>query len=147
MWVTKDWAVTPAWGALREPGSDLAAIFLRGNPGSSIGSLGVEPWDENVTAEIAVSGYPESAGRPGDRQLLHADRVRHSDETRLYYGVDTSEGQSGGPVLRGNPAEGIVVGVHGYGFEGLPEALRENQWNSGVRITDSMLVQIQNWLR
>jgi V8-like Glu-specific endopeptidase len=141
-WPSKKWAVSQAWRSTRDPGADLGAIFLSGNPGASVGSLAVRLWSEEASS-VAVAGYPLAGG--GGRQLQHRDSVHHTDPTRLYYGVDTTEGQSGGPVLLGDPAEGVVIGIHAYGFEGLPEPLRGNHWNSGVRVTASILSQLLAW--
>ncbi|MDK9708202.1 MAG: serine protease [Desulforhopalus sp.] len=103
---------------------------------------------------ISIAGYP--ADRPVGTLWRHSERLTRTGPRRLYYTVDTCPGHSGSSIwfLCPRHARRHVIGVHtsgpideaGRAFGCSPGTVFAPQgfMNSGVRITDEVLANINN---
>lgn len=125
---------------------DIAAIKLPSSLGSELGFFAASAREPaHLRAHVAhVSGYPQVPGN-GEQQFHSRQSVTAVLDRRLFYTVDTSEGQSGAPVwivdVDGGPPQ--VVGVHTYGNNETPLNLRPA--NSATLINPEILQQILDW--
>ncbi len=137
-----------AWIERQDPDFDIAAIHLDKEvfPASEVFRVGALPDEELQDYLVNVSGYPGSPG--GGTELYWAkNRVRAVTPRRIFYDVDTSGGQSGGPVyiFEDENSRPIVVGIHAYGEGGTPASINLRV-NSAPRIIPEVVEQIQRWL-
>mgnify|MGYP000889151055 CR=1 FL=1 len=122
---------------------DWAIMQLDCSVGTTVGWFGMYslPGTNRFAGTRArVQGYPMGdPSKPPGSQWRMADDIHHSTGRRLFYPIDTSGGQSGGPAFKWNrPSCGgpCVMGIHTYGtYEGQP-------YNSGTRITASVFDKI-----
>ena len=132
------------WRYKGDENLDIGAVFVAEDIGSIHGTFGVGTYPENFYRErlVNISGYP--IDYYGDAQVHHANRIKTVTKSKLYYDVDTEQGQSGSPVWvyesdeLNNP---IVIGVHAHG------AGNTDDGNSGVRITHQVFQLINGWLQ
>jgi V8-like Glu-specific endopeptidase len=126
---------------------DIGAITLEEPIGNETGffAAAARPADQLRTRLANVSGYPLSPGG-GIQQFHSRNRINALTARRLFYEVDTSEGQSGAPVwiLDVDAGEPIVVGVHTYNNDRTPPAFQPA--NSATLITPAILDQIRQWV-
>jgi V8-like Glu-specific endopeptidase len=84
---------------------------------------------------LNLSGYPHD--KPGT-QWYHANRIVSTSDSKVYYQIDTSKGQSGSPVWREHNGHRHVVAIHTTG----------QRWsNSGIRIMRYVFDNLQAWKR
>ncbi|MEO1337719.1 MAG: hypothetical protein AAFV29_18895 [Myxococcota bacterium] len=78
----------------------------------------------------------------------HANGVGYLDEHRIYYGLKSKFGQSGGPVwlYRDENDLPIVVGVHAEGVDG-DRPGPSGFFDSSTRITPDKFDAIAQWSR
>ena len=152
-------ATTDGWRLRGDLGADLGAILLdavpgQPDPGAAAGWFGVAvlPDDQLLDMMVNVSGYPADkpaahGGLPGSQQWHGRNRITGLEPERLFYEVDTTVGQSGGPAYVVDHPGGmpVVVGVHAHGVEEMggragPPA------NSAPRITAATLQLIGGWV-
>lgn len=97
-----------------------------------------------VKQRVNVSGYPATVrtSRPnGTQQFFHAKQIVSVSPLRVFYDIDTTEGQSGSPVWLQTASGPRVIGIHAYGVStASPRA------NSGPRLTQPVLSLIEEWL-
>lgn len=135
------------WIDSADPNFDIGAISLDTSLGNQVGffSAAARPASQLQTRLAHISGYPENPGS-GVEQFHHRNRITSIASQRLFYDVDTSEGQSGAPVwvldVDGGPP--IVVGVHTYGNEKTPPDLQPA--NSATLVNPAILAQIKAWI-
>lgn len=136
------------WISDQDPDFDIAAIHLDKpllDDTGSVFRVGAFTDEELVEHMINVSGYP---GSPGAGQELYwaKNRIRAVTPRRIFYDVDTSGGQSGGPafIFRDGETQPIVVGIHAYGFGGTPASMNMRV-NSAPRIIPAIVDQIEKW--
>lgn len=136
------------WISAQDPDFDIAAIHLDApllEDPDSVFRVGAFTDDELVAYLVNVGGYP---GTPGGGQELYwaKNRVRAVTPRRIFYDVDTSGGQSGGPVFifRDGETQPIVVGIHAYGVGGTPASMNMRV-NSAPRIIPAVVEQIEKW--
>lgn len=136
------------WISAQDPDFDIAAIHLDApfdiGP-DSVFRVGAFTDDELVGYLVNVGGYPATPG--GGRELYWAkNRIRAVTPQRIFYDVDTSGGQSGGPafIFREGETQPIVVGIHAYGFGGTPASMNMRV-NSAPRIIPAVVEQIEKW--
>ena len=137
----------PRWRDSGDIEFDIAAMKLPSSVGNELGFFAAavrQPAD--LRAHLAhISGYPQVPGN-GLQQFHHRQSVTEVLSRRLFYTVDTSEGQSGAPVwivdVDGGPP--LVVGVHAHGNEDTPLNLRPA--NSATLVNPEILQQIQAWV-
>ncbi|WP_165190244.1 trypsin-like serine peptidase [Caulobacter soli] len=135
----------PTWLQGRERAHDIGAIHLDDPVGERVGWMKYDALDPAALARTTavVSGYPEYAGSY-EHLLVAKGAVRTSLDGRLYYEIDTTDGQSGGPVWIGDVAAPTVVAVHGYEADATPPAVGPGV-NSGALLTPDHLRLIQTW--
>ena len=133
------------WLRTRDRAHDIGCIHLDDPVGDRVGWMKYDAVDPAalVRAAAVVSGYPEYAGSY-EHLLVAKGPVRTSLDGRLYYEIDTTDGQSGGPVWIGDVAAPTVVAVHGYEADATPAAIGPGV-NSGALLTPDHLRLIQTW--
>jgi glutamyl endopeptidase len=136
------------WQQNQDPDFDMAALHLD-QPlfGEGEGfQVGAFPDGELKGFMVNVSGYPGTPGN-GEEQWWAKNRIREVTPRRIFYDVDTSGGQSGGPayIFHDENAPPIVVGIHAYGVGGTPATI-PMQVNSAPRIIPEVVEQIQAWI-
>jgi len=133
------------WLATRDRAHDLGCLHLDDPVGERVGWLkydAVDPADLTRTTAV-VSGYPEFAGSY-EHLLVAKGAVRTALAGRLYYEIDTTDGQSGGPVWIGDVNAPTVVAVHAYEADATPAQVGPGV-NSGALLTPDHLRLIQTW--
>ena len=133
------------WLQSRDRAHDIGCIHLDDPVGERVGWMKYDAVDPAALtrATAVVSGYPEYAGSY-EHLLVAKGPVRTSLDGRLYYEIDTTDGQSGGPVWIGDVAAPTVVAVHGYEADATPAAVGPGV-NSGALLTPDHLRLIQTW--
>ncbi|CAO4147002.1 Extracellular metalloprotease [Methylorubrum aminovorans] len=136
------------WIEKQDADFDVAAIHLDAAPfaGSDVFRVGALPDAELMDYMVNISGFPAS---PGDGTELYwaKNRIRAVTPRRIFYDVDTSGGQSGGPayIYPDENSHPIVVGIHAYGEGGTPASMGLRV-NSAPRIIPEVVEQIEAWL-
>lgn len=116
--------------------------------GERIGYFGLRSYDADEAellrmAIVNNAGYPHDAAKPYGSLWFNAGRVHRddgtSDERFLEYMVDTTGGESGGPVFLfdSTSQQRYVVAIHTTG----------NFINRGVRITEEVYETIVAWAK
>jgi glutamyl endopeptidase len=144
----KHFSSVDAWIERQDADYDVAAIHLDQDvfPAEEVFRVGALPDAELQDYLVNVSGYPASPG--GGTELYWAkNRIRAVTPRRIFYDVDTSGGQSGGPayIYPDENSRPIVVGIHAYGEGGTPASMNLRV-NSAPRIIPEVATQIQAWL-
>ncbi|WP_406854407.1 trypsin-like peptidase domain-containing protein [Alsobacter sp. KACC 23698] len=146
--VSTRFSTVDRWLSDQDPDFDIAAIHLDEpmlTDPSAVFRVGALTDEELVDYMINVSGYP---GTPGGGQELYwaKNRIRAVTPRRIFYDVDTSGGQSGGPayIFREGEIQPIVVGIHAYGLGGTPASMNMRV-NSAPRIIPAVVDQIEHW--
>jgi V8-like Glu-specific endopeptidase len=127
-----------AWTVDANPEADYALITLDRNIGNTVGWFGYGNWSnlEGVTGHLA--GYPGDLG--GGREMYYDyDPIQDTNDKRLFYQIDTFNGQSGSGVYRKIDGNRYVMGVHAYGNGG-------DGFNKATRINSSRFDRIQGWI-
>jgi glutamyl endopeptidase len=136
------------WRANQDPDFDMAAIHLTQPLGDTLGWFGVASLTDDQLRGymVNVSGYPGTPGG-GTEQWWAKNRIREVTPRRIFYEVDTSGGQSGGPayIYESVDSPPVVVGIHAYGTGGTPQNI-PFQVNSAPRIIPEVVAQIQTWI-
>ena len=132
----------------REPDYDIGCIHLSEPLGEKTGWFGFGALTpaELQGFQVNISGYPGDPGG-GDEQWFARNRVLHVAERRVFYDVDTTAGQSGGPVWI-HEEEGsapLVVAVHAYGVGATASTLGILA-NSAPRILPELFDVFERWL-
>lgn len=138
---------TDSWRERQDPSGDVGCIQLDTDIGRAIGWMSAAAVDPTQIgpAAVVVAGYPEFAGSY-EHLLVAKGPVRTVVDGRLYYELDTTEGQSGGPVWFDYPGDGApqVIAVHGYEAGAAAPAAGAGV-NSGPLITPELLAVIETW--
>lgn len=118
----------------QQPKYDYGIIKIHDPLGSYTGTFGFryrQNWEDTYTR---VTGYPSDpiydADKPDHTQWTMRGPIDFESDGMLNYRMDTTRGQSGGPVYI-DPA--YAVGIHGYGFR------TEPGYNRAVKITQEMI--------
>lgn len=123
---------------------DVGCIHLSQPLGTRLGWFGHAAPGNLAGAGAVVAGYPEFAGSY-DNLLTEEGPVHTAQQGRLFYGVDTTDGQSGAPVwLAGSAGPPTVVAIHTYEEDQTPPALGIEA-NSGTLLRPEILQLIQRW--
>lgn len=153
-------SVLHRWLETEDREADLGVIHLEDPFDPHPGHFGVAALsrDELLGRAINIAGYPyELQSRHPDGRLIrplgkflyhHVDAVQDVSPTRIFYGVDTSGGNSGSPawIHQGEGSPPVLVGIHAYGFSNVePGAGRF--FNSAARITPPRLSVIKSWVK
>jgi V8-like Glu-specific endopeptidase len=136
------------WQASSDADFDVGCIHLDEPLGDRVGYFKLAALSDADLQNrlLNVSGYPGDRGQ-GKQQFFHVNRVLHPAARRIYYDIDTYQGQSGSPAfVQDDPAEPPTgVGIHAYGVGGTPSSLGITA-NSAPRITPQLLATIREWL-
>jgi glutamyl endopeptidase len=137
------------WEDQQDPDFDIAAIHLNDRIGDRLGWFAVGAFTDSELQDflVNVSGYPGNPGG-GVQQWWARNRIKAVTPRRIFYDVDTSGGQSGGPAYifeEGKPDTPIVVGIHAYGVGGTPRDV-PLVVNSAPRIIPEVVEQIRAWV-
>jgi V8-like Glu-specific endopeptidase len=124
---------------------DMGMIILDKEIGNWTGWLGVFSGPDELLKPLTVNvtGYPGDKGEPSHwstQMWTMGHTVKSIDEDKLYYDIDTYQGQSGSALWTEYKDRYYIVGVHTYG-EGI-----EGQGNSATRITKGKFSRILDWL-
>lgn len=107
---------------------DYALVKLNRTIGSATGWFGYGCNQTSVGTKVRISGYP---GEKNRTQWFMSGNIIAQSEYRLWYPIDTTNGQSGSPIYIQNA---LAVGVHTSGL---------TAWNGGKRIHEDMF----NWMK
>lgn len=81
-----------------------------------------------------LSGYPDD--KLEGTQWFEMNRIKEVRARRVFYTISTESGQSGSPVFFSQDGENIACAIHTWG---------DNDFNSGVRINEEVLAQLDTW--
>jgi len=139
--ISTKFSCAPDWMAKGRRDHDIGCIHLAEPIGDQAGWLRFAAADpaQLLGATVVASGYPEYASSY-DNLLIGSGSVRSVDGGRIYYDVDTTDGQSGAPVwLEADGAEPKVIAIHAY------EPESEGGLNSATALTSEALDLIASW--
>ena len=88
--------------------------------------------------QLGLLGYPQNvSGQPaaGNYMYRHASKNHWLEKGQLRYTIDSSGGQSGGPIYRNVNSDYYIIAVHAYG---------EGSQNSGRYLTKTVKDFINN---
>jgi glutamyl endopeptidase len=118
---------------------DYGAIILPPDQalGETVGFIRFRNFpDQQLNGAIpTLAGYPDNV--PEGTQWFETNAIRRVEGSRLFYDIFTIEGQSGSPVFFANNAQQIACAIHNLG---------DAPFNSGVRITPSVIDQLNSWI-
>lgn len=128
-----------AWTEQGDTDYDWGIITLDRNIGNVLGWLGYayEPLDYYPGKVFNLAGYPSDLDQ-GLGLYWASGYATRATENVLYHTIDSSAGQSGGPVWRYDQAseQSHIMAVHAYGA---------SNENSGARISSSRFTDIGDW--
>ena len=117
---------------------DYGAIILPPERpiGTTVGIFGFRhfPDQELNGTRPTLAGYPDNV--PDGTQWFETNPIRQVSPSRLFYDIFTFGGQSGSPVFFANNAGQTACAIHNFG---------DRPFNSGVRITPSVVAQLNAW--
>ncbi|MEO1420451.1 MAG: trypsin-like serine protease [Pseudomonadota bacterium] len=152
-------SVLHRWLEAEDREADLGVIHLADPFDPHPGHFGVAALRRDTLLEraINIAGYPHELERrqPNGRLIRplgrflyhHRDAVQDVSETRIFYGVDTSGGNSGSPawIQETKDSPPVLVGIHAYGYS-FGESGAGRFFNSAARITPQRLSVIKSWI-
>lgn len=122
--------ISTQYEAYQSDNEDFAVLELNTKIGDTVGYFGTTWRSEGYTNQTAIiSGYP---GTKQKEQWVAIGTISKSETRRLYYDIDTTNGESGAPIIWNATYGYTVIGIHTKGA---------STGNSGVRITESLF----NW--
>lgn len=135
---------TETWRDDADPDYDVGCIHLPEPVGNTTGWFGTRAIDdaELMQWNLNLAGYPLTPGS-GVEQLFHSNTVHKLTDRRVYYQIDTTSGNSGGPVwIQADDSESppFCVAIHAYSVGDGINA------NSGPRINTEVFDLIQGWV-
>ena len=117
---------------------DYGAIILPPDQplGATVGFFGYQDFPDQTLngSRPTLAGYPDNA--PDGTQWFETNPIRQVSPGRLFYDIFTAGGQSGSPVFFANNEGQIACAIHNFG---------DTPFNSGVRITASVVAQLNAW--
>jgi glutamyl endopeptidase len=104
--------------------------------GAQVGIFNVNPFsDQELLGErVTISGYPDNV--PEGTQWVETNPIKRVEQAHLLYDIFTEDGQSGSPVFFGGDESQTACAIHNFG--NVP-------FNRGVRITPSVIAQLNAW--
>lgn len=119
---------------------DIALLKLDA-PVQDWGFLAVRTETKENLGSLSITGYP---GEKGSFMYTMEGSLNRISNTRMFYDIDTTPGQSGSAVCvaQNGTAPVGVVGVHAYGMGGDPG----RKYNSGTHINADYLCKLGNWI-
>jgi V8-like Glu-specific endopeptidase len=138
VWATNTLSWT-GWTNSANRDDDMGVIRLSTTVGNSTGWLGLAAFSDNQDKTGNLSGYPGDKG--GTTQWYDSDPINNQTANRLYYRIDTNDGQSGSGVYRIIDGDRYVVGAH----SGV-SSLISGQWNRATRVTSDKFDDIVDFI-
>lgn len=116
---------------------DYAAIILDTPLGAGPGWFGFSALDKDrlQRTDANLSGYPRDLDS-ATRQYFHARRITRVTPRKIFYDIDTSEGQSGACVWLLHEGVRVAVGIHTRG---------DSSANFGTRIDEDVFNNMSRW--
>lgn len=138
VWTTYDWISTGS------PDHDYGLIKLTCDIGYTVGWFG---WwyqtAETLTGQyFYVEGYP--ADKPYGTMWWDSDPITSQSATRMWYQIDTFNGQSGAPLYHYNSVTPGLCG--GWCVGGIHTNGAVNNQNSGTRFNPTVMSFINYWI-
>ncbi len=140
-WVDADWEQK----GKPEPEFDIALVVLDRPIGDVVGYSGIAACGDATLQGrfVKLVGYPGDKG--GKQMWKMSNSFKNITPTRLFYDIDTYDGQSGSGIRfndKGFPFNKYLIGVHTNG-----QARRgAKTGNKGVRISNNKFDMLVNWL-
>lgn len=138
VWTTANWISTGS------PDHDYGLIKLTCDIGNSVGWFG---WWYN-TAENLTNQHLYVEGYPGDKPYAtmwwDGDPISSQTANRLFYQIDTFNGQSGSPIYHYNSTTAGLCG--GWCVTGIHTNGAVNNQNSGTRFNPNVMSFINYWI-
>jgi V8-like Glu-specific endopeptidase len=117
---------------------DYGAIILPPDQplGATVGFFGYQDFPDQTLngSKPTLAGYPDNA--PDGTQWFETNPIRQVSPGRLFYDIFTAGGQSGSPVFFANNEGQVACAIHNFG---------DTPFNSGVRLTPSVVAQLNAW--
>jgi glutamyl endopeptidase len=138
--VATNWYVPHKWKHTQTPKFDYGVIKLGSNVGDTVGWFGFAAEDDTFLdkRKIKVRGYPGE--KPFGTMWTMNGKIKELQPARVFYGLDTSGGQSGSPIFGKKPGcDPCGFGIHAYGTPSPPATQR----NSGTRINSTVFDFLQ----
>jgi glutamyl endopeptidase len=138
VWTTSNWITTGS------PDYDYGLVKLTCDIGNTVGWFG---WWYNTGETLTgnfffVEGYP--ADKPFATMWWDGDTAASQTATRLFYPIDTFNGQSGSPIYHLNSTTAGLCG--GWCITGIHTNGAVNNENSGTRFTPDVMSFINFWI-
>lgn len=144
--------VSDPWRLNQDKTRDWGMIILKQPLYEKAGSFGLVPWENSRildTSGFMVLGYPSSKAsdspNPSAPFTLWYDvgKVTNVGDRTLLYRMDTSQGESGAPLLaydnsRTSTGNMICLGIHNWSTGG---------FNQATRVTPSVIRQVEPFLK
>lgn len=120
------------WTREKDPNFDYGAVILPDDTlyNSVQGVFDYKPYADEQDLELV--GYPSDKNQT---QWKSAGKIKSKSKFRLYYELDTMQGNSGSPVYIRTGNALAAVGVHSYG----------DNPNYSIRINDQMVDRWKEW--
>jgi len=117
---------------------DYGAIILPPDQplGMTVGVFGYQDFPDEILngSRPTLAGYPDDV--PDGTQWEETNPIRQVSPGRLFYDIFTAGGQSGSPVFFADNEGQVACAIHNFG---------DTPFNSGVRITPSVVAQLNAW--
>ena len=116
---------------------DFGALTLESDIGTSTGTFGMRDENDAVLTRypFSITGYP--GDKPAGTMWLSTGTITAVDARRVYFSIDVTHGNSGGPVWgRTTSNEYIVLGIVSGGNDRI---------NTGVRVNQPVIDQFVLW--
>jgi len=138
VWTTSNWISTGS------PDYDYGLVKLTCDIGNTVGWFG---WWYNTAETLTntfmfVEGYP--ADKPFATMWWDGDYIASQSATRLWYPIDTYNGQSGSPIYHYNSTTAGLCG--GWCVTGIHTNGAVNNENSGTRFNPDVMSFINYWI-
>jgi V8-like Glu-specific endopeptidase len=124
------------WTVYRDSNYDFALITLDRNIGYSTGWFGYAAYSTVDGLTGNLGGYPGDLSG-GTRLYYHWGTILSSTADRVYYTIDTFNGQSGSGVYRIDNGNRYIFAVHTSGY---------GTYNGGTRITVGRFWDLVAWI-
>jgi V8-like Glu-specific endopeptidase/tetratricopeptide (TPR) repeat protein len=124
---------------------DMGMVILDRNLGETTGWVGLLSGSDTLldSLTVNVTGYPGDKGAPNqwsNQMWTMGHNVKSLDEEKIYYDIDTFQGQSGSGLWTNYEGSYYAIGIHTYG-EGM-----DGEGNSATRLTQEKFKCVIDWL-
>jgi glutamyl endopeptidase len=135
--VSNRFRAVDGWVQDEDEDFDYAAIILNTSLGDRTGWFGFSALnkDDLQRSDANISGYPRDLDS-ATRQYFHARRITRVTPRKIFYDIDTTEGQSGSCVWLLHEGMRVAIGVHTRG---------DSSANFGTRIDEDVFNNMARW--